>query len=89
MVKRLHHILIVDHLRSTVIEMTTTKLKHIKGYLHIKAPKLLLDSGKEVKAGYIISYVKTKTGGGVRPVNFLVRTDDIDTEKYLIQWKQL
>ena len=50
---------------------------------HIKAAKLLLDSGKEVKAGDIISYVKTKTGDGVRPVDLLIRTDDIDTEKYL------
>jgi DNA polymerase, archaea type len=50
---------------------------------HIKAAKLLLDSGKEVKAGDIISYVKTKTGDGVRPVDLLIRREDIDTEKYL------
>ena len=50
---------------------------------HIKAAKLLLDSGKEVKAGDIISYVKTKTGDGVRPVDLLIRIEDIDTEKYL------
>jgi DNA polymerase I len=50
---------------------------------HIKAAKLLLDSGKEVKAGDIISYVKTKTGDGVRPIDLLIRIEDIDTEKYL------
>ena len=50
---------------------------------HIKAAKLLLDSGKEIKAGDIISYVKTKTGDGVRPVDLLIRMEDIDTEKYL------
>jgi DNA polymerase I len=50
---------------------------------HIKAAKLLLDSGKDIKAGDIISYVKTKTGDGVRPIDLLIRTEEIDTEKYL------
>jgi DNA polymerase, archaea type len=50
---------------------------------HIKAAKLLLDSGKEIKAGDIISYVKTKTGDGVRPIDLLIRMEEIDTEKYL------
>jgi DNA polymerase I len=50
---------------------------------HIKAAKLLLDNGKEIKAGDIISYVKTKTGEGVKPIDLLIRTQDIDTEKYL------
>src|ERR671918_2705426 len=50
---------------------------------HIKAAKLLLDNGKEIKAGDIISYVKTKTGEGVKPIDLLIRTEDIDTEKYL------
>jgi DNA polymerase I len=50
---------------------------------HIKAAKLLLDSGKEIKAGDIISYVKTKTGDGVKPIDLLIRMEDIDTEKYL------
>ena len=50
---------------------------------HIKAAKLLLDNGKEIKAGDIISYVKTKTGEGVKPIDLLIRMEDIDTEKYL------
>lgn len=49
---------------------------------HIKAAKLLADRGKEIKAGDIISYVKTKNGDGVKPVE-LARPDEIDTEKYL------
>ncbi|MDQ4056223.1 MAG: DNA-directed DNA polymerase I, partial [Thermoproteota archaeon] len=50
---------------------------------HIKAAKLLLDNGKEIKAGDIISYVKTKTGEGVIPIDLLIRMEDIDTVKYL------
>jgi DNA polymerase, archaea type len=49
---------------------------------HIKAAKLLTDIGREVKAGDIISYVKTKTNDGVKPVGF-AKAEEIDTEKYL------
>jgi DNA polymerase I len=49
---------------------------------HIKAAKLLSDRGREIKAGDIISYVKTKTGDGVKPVE-LARPEEIDTEKYM------
>jgi DNA polymerase, archaea type len=49
---------------------------------HIKAAKLLADIGREVKAGDIISYVKTKTNDGVKPVGF-AKPEEIDTEKYL------
>ena len=49
---------------------------------HIKAAKLLTDIGREVKAGDIISYVKTKTNDGVKPVG-LAKSEEIDTEKYL------
>ena len=49
---------------------------------HIKAAKLLTDIGREVKAGDIISYVKTKTSDGVKPVG-LAKSEEIDTEKYL------
>jgi DNA polymerase elongation subunit (family B) len=49
---------------------------------HIKAAKLLSDRGRELKAGDIISFVKTKGGDGVKPVE-LARPDEIDTEKYL------
>ena len=49
---------------------------------HIKAAKLLTDIGREVKAGDIISYVKTKTVEGVKPVG-LAKAEEIDNEKYL------
>jgi DNA polymerase I len=49
---------------------------------HIKAAKLLTDIGREVKAGDIISYVKTKTTDGVKPVG-LAKSEEIDIEKYL------
>jgi DNA polymerase I len=50
---------------------------------HIKAAKMLVDANKrEVRAGDIISYVKIKTGDGVRPVE-LSKPGEIDTEKYL------
>ena len=50
---------------------------------HIKAAKMLVDANKrEVRAGDIISYVKIKTGDGVRPVE-LSKPEEIDTEKYL------
>ena len=49
---------------------------------HIKAAKLLTDNGRSIKAGDIISYVKTKTGDGVKPVELAV-AEDIDIEKYL------
>jgi DNA polymerase I len=49
---------------------------------HIKAAKLLTDIGREVKTGDIISYVKTRTNDGVKPVGF-AKPEEIDTEKYL------
>jgi DNA polymerase I len=42
----------------------------------------LSGSGKEVKVGHIISYVKTKTNDGVKPVE-LASFNEIDKEKYL------
>ena len=61
--------------------------KAISGYAgttpqHVRAAKLLQDKGREVKAGEIISYVKTKTPPNVKPVS-LARIDEIDTDKYL------
>ncbi|MDA4135979.1 MAG: hypothetical protein OK449_03115 [Thaumarchaeota archaeon] len=61
--------------------------KAITGYSgttpqHVRAAKLLQDTGKEVKAGEIISYVKTKTPPNVKPVS-LARVDEIDADKYL------
>jgi DNA polymerase elongation subunit (family B) len=61
----------------------TAQVETFKGLpQHIKAARLLADRGREIKAGDIISYVKTKTGDGVKPVE-LARPDEIDTEKYL------
>ena len=50
---------------------------------HVKAAKLLkYKLGKEVKAGDIISYVKTSTPPGVKPVT-LATLNEIDVKKYL------
>jgi DNA polymerase, archaea type len=57
--------------------------ENIKGIpQHIKAANQLVEIGKQVKAGDIISYVKTRTLDGVKPVA-LANQADIDTEKYL------
>ncbi len=49
---------------------------------HVRAAKLLEESGKEVKAGEIIAYVKTKSPPYVKPVG-LAKVQDVDTEKYI------
>ncbi len=49
---------------------------------HVKAAKLLQERGKEIKAGDIISYVKTKTPPNVKPVT-LAKPEEIDVDKYL------
>ena len=50
---------------------------------HIKAARMIVDANKrEIRAGDIISYVKIKTGDGVKPVE-LSKPEEIDTEKYL------
>ncbi|HZB79752.1 MAG TPA: DNA-directed DNA polymerase I, partial [Nitrososphaera sp.] len=50
---------------------------------HIKAARMLAEKNiREVRAGDIISYVKIKSGEGVRPVE-LSKPEEIDTEKYL------
>jgi DNA polymerase I len=51
---------------------------------HIKAAKMLVeaDKGREIRAGDIISYIKTNTGEGVKPVE-LAKPEEIDTEKYI------
>jgi DNA polymerase I len=48
---------------------------------HIKAARML-EGKRELRAGDIISYVKTKSGDGVKPVE-LARAEEIDAEKYL------
>lgn len=49
---------------------------------HVKAARLLQRSGKEVKPGDIITFVKTTGGLGVKPIG-MARPEDIDTEKYI------
>lgn len=48
---------------------------------HVRAAMALQKSGKEIKAGDIIAFVKTTTGDGVKPVA-LARKDEVDVEKY-------
>lgn len=55
---------------------------------HVRAAKLLMARGKEVKAGEIISYVKTVTPPGVKPIS-LASPEEIDTDKYLEQLKSI
>ncbi|NWG09975.1 MAG: DNA-directed DNA polymerase I [Nitrososphaerales archaeon] len=49
---------------------------------HVKAAQLLINRGKEVKAGEIISFVKTTTPPGVKPLS-LAKIEEIDVDKYL------
>lgn len=49
---------------------------------HVKAAVLLRNSNKEVKAGELISFVKTKGGHGVKPT-VQAKPEDIDVEKYI------
>ncbi|HZW85792.1 MAG TPA: DNA polymerase domain-containing protein, partial [Nitrososphaerales archaeon] len=49
---------------------------------HVRAAKLLQDKGKEVKAGEIIQYVKTKSPPYVKPVE-LARVEEVDADKYI------
>lgn len=49
---------------------------------HVRAAQILKASGKDIKAGDIISFVKTTTGDGAKPAS-ITRKDEIDVEKYL------
>ncbi|MGN6350862.1 MAG: DNA-directed DNA polymerase I, partial [Candidatus Nitrosocosmicus sp.] len=67
----------------SLVDGKAKDIENIKGIpQHIKAAKQLVDIGKKVKTGDIISYVKTRTIDGVKPVA-LANQMDIDTEKYL------
>ena len=69
--------------KSTSLDGKEKDFENIKGIpQHIKAANQLVEIGKQVKAGDIISYVKTRTLDGVKPVALANQTD-IDTEKYL------
>jgi DNA polymerase I len=49
---------------------------------HVKAALILQKRGKEIKAGEIISFVKTVGGAGVKPVEY-ARPEEIDVDKYV------
>jgi DNA polymerase elongation subunit (family B) len=49
---------------------------------HVRAAKLLEEKGREIKAGEMIAYVKTKNPPYVKPVD-LAKVDDIDPDKYI------
>jgi DNA polymerase, archaea type len=49
---------------------------------HVKAAILLRNSNREVKAGEIISFVKTKGAYGVKPT-VQARAEDVDVDKYI------
>lgn len=49
---------------------------------HVRAAKLLQERGREIKAGEIIAYVKTKNPPYVKPAE-LARVDEIDADKYI------
>jgi DNA polymerase elongation subunit (family B) len=49
---------------------------------HVKAAQALEQTGKDIKAGDIIEYVKTKSPPFVKPVQ-LAKAEDIDPDKYL------
>ena len=49
---------------------------------HVKAAILLRSSNKEVKAGELISFVKTKGKDGVKPT-IQAKPEDVDVEKYI------
>ena len=60
--------------------------KSPKSYLktkpqHVKAAEILMVQGKEVKAGDIISFVKTIDSIGVRPLS-VANLNDVDSKKY-------
>ena len=72
-----------ETVRITSIDGRDSYPNSIKGIpQHIKAAMQFSDNGREIKAGDIISYVKTKTAEGVKPVE-LATHKEIDTEKYL------
>jgi DNA polymerase I len=49
---------------------------------HVKAAKILQASGKELKAGDLIRFVKTVRGDHVKPVE-LASKNEVDVDKYI------
>ncbi len=61
--------------------------KDISGYRdsipqHVRAAQLLQKSGKDVRAGDIISFVKTNNAEGAKPAK-MAKANEIDVEKYI------
>jgi DNA polymerase, archaea type len=61
--------------------------KEITGYhdsvpQHVRAALQLQRSGKDIRAGDIISFVKTNNADGAKPAK-MARADEIDVEKYI------
>src|SRR5918996_2259864 len=72
-----------ENLRISSIDGHGSTSSTMKGIpQHIKAAMQFSGNGKQIKAGDIISYVKTKTTEGVKPVE-LANHREVDTEKYL------
>jgi DNA polymerase, archaea type len=76
--------IIPSNIRSGSIDGTNAIAKDSHKGLpqHIKAARFLVEKGREIRAGGIISYVKTRTAEGVKPVE-LAKPEEIDTDKYL------
>lgn len=74
---------VTDYGKNLSIDGNDIDTSSVKGLpQHIKAAKLLRGSGRMVRSGDIISYVKTRTAEGVKPVE-LATHNEIDKEKYL------
>jgi DNA polymerase I len=74
---------VTDYGKNLSIDGNDIDTSSVKGLpQHIKAAKLLRGSGRLVRSGDIISYVKTRTAEGVKPVE-LANHNEIDKEKYL------
>ena len=61
--------------------------KDIAGYRdsipqHVRAAQILQKSGKDIRAGDIISFVKTNTADGAKPAK-MARSNEIDVDKYV------
>ncbi|MBI3840491.1 MAG: DNA-directed DNA polymerase I [Thaumarchaeota archaeon] len=72
----------VEELAFNVMMGKTTEKYNGTTPQHVRAAKLLEDRGKEIKAGEIIAYVKTKNPPFVKPVE-LAKVEDVDAEKYI------
>ena len=81
-----------DQARDEIKKRLTADYNHLKNKdissykdnipQHVRAAQILITSGKEIKAGDIISFVKTTTGDGAKPSS-ITRKDEVDVEKYL------